>query len=248
MLMTRFTQLIQAYDALGPGDVFVGQIPASPLKAVMLTDLAARGVRLLPSATAQTVHGSKCAQAFLLAAWMVPHTRVIARRKALLDTLGDYHRRKITVVVTKHDHLHCGHGVRKWENLDMLYSCLSLDERHFPFVVQPLQAVAADVRVILVGDYQEAYARHNPDGFRMNLAAGGSSRPHALTEEQHDLCRRVMARARMPYAHIDLMITQEGDTYLSEISLNGGLQGARVARVELEGMKRARLEALAMED
>lgn len=244
MVITRFTQLIEAYYDLGPGDVFLGQIPQSPLKALMLTDLAARGVRLLPAATAQMVHSSKCAQAFLLGCWMVPHTRVIARRKDLLDCLGAYRRRGISVVVTKHDHLHCGHGVRKWDNLDTLYSCLSLDERHFPLVVQPFGAVAADVRVIWVGDYQEAYARSNPHDFRMNLAAGGSSRPHALTAEQLELCRRVMTRAQMPYAHIDLMLTADGETYLSEISLGGGLRGAQVSRAALERMKRACLEAL----
>ncbi|MBR9980206.1 MAG: hypothetical protein KFF50_04185 [Desulfatitalea sp.] len=245
MRIDRFTHLLEVYETLGPGDLFVGQVPATPLKEALLADLASRGVRLLPSVTAQVIHGSKCAQAFLLERWMAPHTRVAHRRKVLLDTLGDYKRLGITAAVTKHPHLHCGHGVRLWDNLETLYSCMSLDERHYPFVLQPFETVAADVRVIMVGDFLEAYARTNPDGFRKNLAVGGSSRPHTLDGGQHEICRQVMDRAQMPYAHIDLMITAAGETYLSEISLNGGILGARVARPDLERMKRERLEALA---
>ncbi len=246
MLIRRFAHLVQVYNELGPQDLFMGQIPSSCLKAPMLTDLVARGVGLLPSATAQVLNSAKTAQAFVLGRWMAPHTLVISRRKELLDGLGYLHQQQIDCVVTKHDHLHCGHGVRKWDNLETLYNCMSLDERHFPFVMQPFQAVEIDLRVILVGDYLEAYARHNPGGFRKNLAAGGHSRPHELTVEQLEICRRIMDRAQMPYAHIDLMITGEGNLYLSEISLNGGLRGAQADRGEIEQMKRARLEALAL--
>jgi glutathione synthase/RimK-type ligase-like ATP-grasp enzyme len=245
MLIRRFTHLVQVYHDLGPQDLFVGQIPSSFLKAAMLTDLAARGVGLLPSASAQVLNSSKTAQAFVLGPWMAPHTQVISRRKELLDAMGYLRQRQIDCVVTKHDHLHCGHGVRKWDHLETLYNCMSLDERHFPFVMQPFQAVEIDLRVILVGDYTEAYARYNPAGFRMNLAAGGHSCPHELTAEQVEICRRIMDRAQMPYAHIDLLITREGNLYLSEISLNGGLRGAQVDRGRLERMKRAHLEALA---
>lgn len=245
MRIDGYTQLMAAYHQLAPGDLFVGQIPASPLKAALLTDLTSRRVCLLPSAVAQTLHGNKCAQAFLLAPWMVPHTRVVTRRKALLDLLGEYARLGIATAVTKHDHLHCGHGVRKWDDLEMLYNCMSLEEGRFPFVLQPYCEVAADVRVVMVGEYTEAYARLNPDGFRKNMAAGGQSRPHALTADQAAVCRRVMDRAQMPYAHMDLMVLGDGTVYLSEISLYGGVRGARVSQAELERMKRRRLSALA---
>lgn len=245
MIVTRFSQLTQSYADLGPGDVFIGRIPRSHLKSVMLVDLTARGVRLLPSATAQMISASKTAQAFLLQQWMLPHTRVIEKRKDLLDAVVHYRRHDIAAVVSKQEYLHCGHGVRKWNDLDTLYSCLSLDERHYPFVLQPFRPIAADVRIIMVGDYQEAYARTNPDGFRMNLSAGGSSRPFKLGGDQVAFCHRVMARAQMPFAHIDLMITEEGDYFLSEISLSGGAHGAQVSQNELTEMKQQHLMTLA---
>jgi ribosomal protein S6--L-glutamate ligase len=247
MIITRYIHLTQAYRELGPGDIYIGQIPRSHLRAVMLTDLTARGVHLLPSATAHLLSASKTAQAFVLAPWMLPHTRVIARRKDLLDTIADYHRHGIAAAVSKQDHLHCGHGVRKWNDLDTLYSCLSLDERHYPFVLQPFRTISADVRIVVVGDYWEAYVRSNPDGFRMNLAAGGSSHPYTLTDDQMTLCRTIMARAQMPFAHIDLVTAGQDVFYLSEISLNGGTHGARISQNELSKMKQAHLMALAQQ-
>lgn len=244
MIITSYSHLVQVYQDLGPGDVFVGRIPASHQKAVILMDLTARGVSLLPSAMAQMLAASKTAQAFVLNQWMLPHTQVISRRQELMDALGHYARNGIETAVTKQDHLHCGHGVRQWRDLEMLYNCLSLDNSCFPFVLQPFADVSTDLRVIIVGEFCEAYARNNPDGFRMNLAAGGSSRPYALSEAQKELCRRTMIRAQMPYAHIDLMITADGGIYLSEINLNGGLHGACISRLELDRLKQDHLMAL----
>jgi ribosomal protein S6--L-glutamate ligase len=245
MIVTRFSQLTQFYEDLGPGDIFIGRIPRSHLKSVILVDLTARGVRLLPSATAQLISAFKTAQAFVLQQWMLPHTRVIEKRKDLLDAIIHYRRHDIAAAVSKQEHLHCGHGVRKWNDLDTLYSCLSLDERQYPFVLQPFRPIAADVRIIVVGDHREAYARSNPDGFRMNLSAGGSSRPYTLSDDQTAFCSRIMVRAQMPFAHIDLIITEEGRFYLSEISLSGGAHGAHISQNELTKMKQQHLMALA---
>jgi len=247
MIIKRFSKLTQVFDDLGPGDLFLGQVPSTYLKSAILIDLAARGVRLLPSASAQTLSASKSAQAFVLKRWMVPDTRVIHRRKALLDAIVDYERNGITAAVTKAEHQHCGHGVRKWDQLETLYNCLTLDDHHYPFVLQPFVAIETDLRIIAVGDYWEAYARSNPHGFRMNLATGGESRPYTLSAEQKALCMEIMTRAQMPYAHIDLMITRAGETCLSEVSLKGGLHGATISGAELAEMKQVHLEKLAEE-
>ncbi|MBT8342685.1 MAG: hypothetical protein HKP58_16800, partial [Desulfatitalea sp.] len=95
------------------------------------------------------------------------------------------------------------------------------------------------------GDYREAYARSNPDGFRKNLAAGGSSRNMPLSDKLNAMCDQIMGRALMPYAHIDLIIAADERPYLSEISLGGGLHGARIDKQRLDQMKREHLQTLA---
>ena len=163
MIITRFSQLTQEYHRLAAGDVFVGQL----------------------------LNASKVAQAFVLNPWMVPHTFAITRRRELLEAITAYDEMGISTAVTKADGLHCGHGVRKWDNLETLYSCLAFDDRAYPFVLQPHVADFTDIRVVIVGDYTEAYCRSNPHNFRKNLAVGGRSTSHVLAPAEEIYCRMI---------------------------------------------------------
>ena len=154
-----------------------------------------------------------------------------------MDAIGLYSREGNGPVVTKEDQMHCGHGIRKWDSIETLYSFISMSESSYPFILQPFVKQFTDLRVIIAGDYIEAYARDNPDNFRMNLAAGGSSRPVDLSSDKEKFCRAVMERGKFPYAHIDIMVASNGKYYLSEIALNGGIKGARIGRTELEQRK-----------
>ena len=87
--------------------------------------------------------------------------------------------------------------------------------------------------------------RVNKANFRMNLALGGASQPHKLTSDQLKMCRNVIKRARFPYAHLDLMVLEEGRCYLSEIALNGGIKGAQIERKVLDNLKIKLLEETA---
>jgi glutathione synthase/RimK-type ligase-like ATP-grasp enzyme len=245
MIITRFSQLIQEYHRLGAGDVFIGQIPSVYLRSALLADLCDRRIRMVPSATAQLLNASKVAQAFLLSPWMVPHTLAITRRRELLNAITAYDEMGISVAVTKADCLHCGHGVRKWEDLETLYSCVAFDEKAFPFVLQPYVTDFKDIRAVIVGDYIEAYMRSNPHNFRKNLSLGGHFASYALPPAQVEFCRTLVERAGMPYAHLDLMLMDDGAIYCLEIRLNGGIQGACIERHSLEEMKQARLLELA---
>jgi ribosomal protein S6--L-glutamate ligase len=176
---------------------------------------------------------------------MAPHTSVITRRMDLIDTINQYNKHGITAVVTKEDHLHCGHGIRRWQNIETLYSFMALSESSYPFLVQPFLDDLTDVRVIIAGEYTEAYVRYNPDNFRMNISSGGKSYPYDLNKEQVDFCLMAMERGKFPYAHLDLQIMENGKNYLSEIALNGGIKGARISRKELDQKKQEILEKLA---
>lgn len=173
---------------------------------------------------------------------MLRFTFVILRRADLIEAVNAFNANQVGTVVTKQDSMHCGHGIRKWESIETLYSFVALSESAYPFVVQPFQEKFTDVRVICVGDYVEAYTRYNPHNFRVNLTLGGTGSPYQLNGEQEAFCRGVMQRAKFPFAHLDLMILENGECYLSEIALNGGIKGARIDRQELDQKKQALLE------
>ena len=103
-----------------------------------------------------------------------------------------------------------------------------------------------DIRVIIAGDYIESYTRANLYNFRVNISLGGSGSPCRLDDEKEALCRSVMERGRFPFAHLDLMVVEDDRCYLSEIALNGGVKGAHIDRQELEQIKMALLEDLAI--
>jgi len=245
MILKTFKDLKSRYASLKPGDVYIGDLPGAAHKAALLLDLAERGVRCIPSPLAQILNTSKTAQAQILSDWMLPGTCVIYRRADLLKAAGRYHKDGVEAVVTKQDRMHCGHGIRRWESMENLYNVVSMLPSAYPFVLQPFLTRFTDVRVILVGDFVEAYSRTNPHNFRQNLAAGGTHRPFSLSKEMEAFCRAVMERGRFPYAHVDLQVVDETTVYLSEIALNGGIAGADIDRKALDQKKQALVEAVA---
>jgi len=64
-------------------------------------------------------------------------------------------------VVTKQEGMHCGHGIRRWDSAEVLYNTVAFTDSAYPFVLQPFLPDITDVRVIVVGDYVEAYLREN---------------------------------------------------------------------------------------
>ncbi|WP_246325438.1 ATP-grasp domain-containing protein [Dissulfurirhabdus thermomarina] len=218
----------ELYPDLRAGDVVVGLLNLKPTEESLFLDLSERGVRLFPPALAQHLSRSKCLQAMVLGRWMVPDTFVARDRHDLVRQLNRYGARGHGAVVTKQNRFNCGLGIHRWESLEAVYNQACFGSLAYPFVVQPFLEGARDIRVVILGDYVEAYWRENPNSFRNNLFFGGRSGHHRLTPEQEALCRDAMARGRFPYAHVDLLVAPDGTAYLSEINLRGGLKGARI--------------------
>lgn len=215
---------------LGPGDVIVGRIRLRPGEENLLLDLAARGVRMVPSALSQWLSRSKVFQARVLAPFMVPGTQPVYDLHDLLALTSTYGREGVGQVVCKLDRANGGLGILLFASIEEVYSQAALGTLRFPFVVQPFVAGARDIRVVLLDDHLEAYQRHNPHGFRHNLHCGGIGSPWPLAGTQLDFCRQVMARGGFPYAHLDLLVTPAGESWLNEINLRGGLRGARITQ------------------
>jgi glutathione synthase/RimK-type ligase-like ATP-grasp enzyme len=245
--MTLYTSkdLMVHRDDVGPGDIVLGEVISACQNVVILIDLLQRGVVFIPSPLAQLLSRSKVAQVDILGGFMHPFTVAVKRRRDLLNAMNAYVSAGIGPVVTKEEHMHCGHGVRKWDHIETVYSFRGLEKGGYPFVLQPLVERFADVRVIMIGDYLEAYTRCNPNNFRRNLSAGGDGAPCELTQEQVGFCRTIVDRAQFPYAHMDLQIMPDGRCHIFEITLDGGIRGSRLNRSDLEKRKTAQLNTLA---
>lgn len=240
------TTLVDEYEELGPGDIILGRIRMSPGEEHVLLDLAARGIRMIPSSLSQLCSRSKVFQARILGEYMLPGTKVVYHGYDLLEVLNEYGRQGTGRVVCKLDRANAGQGVFLFNSIEDVYTQAQLGMLAWPFVVQPFFPDCQDIRVVMLGGVREAYTRHNPDNFRHNLHCGGSSTPCDLKEEQVEICRKVMARGGFPYGNVDLLVDSGGNTWLSEINLRGGLRGARISQEEyVEAVEKIHAEELA---
>jgi ribosomal protein S6--L-glutamate ligase len=236
LIVRSVSDLRRHYRRLQAGDAVIGAMALRPGEEVKLLDLMDRGVLFFPAVLAQILSRAKTAQAEILGEFMVPGTFVAYALPDLAAHLAEPH--SLGAVVTKRDRAHLGLGVSLWPSLEALYSLASLQGLPYPLVVQPRLEGARDLRVVVLGDYAEAYERINPSGFRKNIFMGGSSRPIELSPEHLDFCRRVMARGKFTYAILDLLLSPAGQLYLSEINLKGGLTGARLDQTRFRELVR----------
>jgi ribosomal protein S6--L-glutamate ligase len=231
-IIKTITEFRRHYRRLGPGDLVLGRLALKWGEEIKLFELADRGVAFFPSALAQWLSRSKAAQAEALGEFMVPGSFVAYGLPDLADRLVEFQAQGIGQVVSKRDRGNLGLGVSLWPSLETLYSLAGLHGIPYPVVVQPFVPQARDLRVVALKETVEAYERVNPHSFRKNLFQGGESRPAELTPRALDFCRRVMGRGKFPYAVMDLLIDKNGEIYLSEINLQGGLKGARLTQEE----------------
>ncbi len=187
-----------------------------------------RGVKLFPSATSQLASRSKVFQARIFQSIMIPGTRAVYDIHGLLDVISLYQNSNTKQVILKHDRKHGGLGVHLFQDVEEIFTLCTNNVLPFPFVLQPFLADSRDIRVILLGEYLEAYQRSNPNNFRNNLHCGGKSTPWQLLEKQKDVCEAAMYRGAFPYAHIDLLLAPDETVYLNEINLRGGIHGASI--------------------
>lgn len=222
----------ELYDELREGDCIIGLLNLKPTEEDLFLDLSQRGVILYPSPLAQKIARSKCMQAYCLKKWMLPNTTVVRDRHDMIRAITAYS--SFEKVVTKQDRMNCGLGINIWNGIEDVYNEATFGGLKYPFVLQPFFKASLDVRVIILGDYVEAYWRKNSSTFRNNIYFGGESGPYELSEYEYNFCKSVMKRGGFPYAHLDLMVSDLDDgnkrqCYLAEINLRGGLKGAKIS-------------------
>ncbi len=217
---------------LRKGDVVTGIIPLRAGEEHILLDLIERQIDVIPSATSQLASRSKTFQARILKPWMLPQTYIIYDRHQLLESTNLFHSTKTAQVIVKQDRKNAGIGVFLYNSIEDVYNQSAGNTLLYPFVVQPFLQNSLDIRVIVLGDYQEAYRRDNPNSFRNNLHCGGQAQPYTLPPKAQNLCREVMTRGRFPYGHLDLMLAEDGSIFLAEINLRGGIRGAKISTAE----------------
>lgn len=219
--------LYKKYQQLKRNDIICGRIRLKPGQEFLLTDMVERGIRLIPSATAQLASRSKVFQTQLLGAFMLPGTITVHDQHDLFCATTTADARLHTEVILKRDRKNGGIGIHRFRSMEDLYNQVIGGGYPYPFTIQPFRPFCRDIRVVILDDYIEAYERKACHNFRHNLHCGGEAFPYPLTDGQRKFCHQVMERGNFPYAHIDLLLDRE-EFWLTEINLRGGLRGAKM--------------------
>lgn len=232
IIITNNEQFRKEFHLLDNTSTVCCRLRLSPGEEHILIDLQQRNVTLIPSATAQIASRSKAHQARIFEEFMLPNTRVAYDTNNLLEATSYYRQLGTEELVVKQDRKNGGLGIHRYRDIEDVYNHTAFGSLPFPVIIQPFQPEFKDIRVIIIGDYIEAYQRVNPWNFRHNLHCGGHADPLEPDVKILRLCRDVMQRGQFPYAHIDIMLTPENSLYLIEINLRGGLRGARITAEE----------------
>ena len=228
LVITDNQTLYNNFHSLAEGDIICCRIRLKPGEEHLLLDLSERGIRAVPSLTSQLCSRSKAFQTRLYSWAMIPGTTVIYTVHDLLEVIGHYGNSGVGKVVLKQEGKNGGLGVFLFHSIEDIYTQSAAGVFKYPFVVQPFISDYRDLRIIILDDYLEVYERVSSGSFRHNLHCGGLPRPAELTDSQLELCRKIMKQGDFPYAHLDLMVTDDGTTYFTEINLRGGIKGAKI--------------------
>ena len=234
-LVRSYSIFQKYYSTLQEGDLVSVRIPLKHEDLGIIVDLITRKVESFPHFLSQILSFSKILQAQILKEFIPPFTFVIKNKTTLLEAIEKFLKNNIKEVITKEDRANCGLGVKLWNSIEEVFNFAGTEILPYPFVLQPFFKDWKDYRVIILGNmYIEAYERRNSFNFRQNLFFGGEAIPYKINEKELDFCRKVMERGKFPYAHIDMVYIDGEGPYLSEISLKGGIKGAKITSKEYE--------------
>ena len=230
--------------------VLVRGIPRGSLEQVVfrvdaLHALAAGGVRAVNSAHAVERTVDKFLASALLARAGLPTPRTIACERpadaleALAELGGD--------VIVKPLFGSMGVGMVRVDDHDVaerVFRALEL-ERAVYYLQEALPHAGRDVRALVVGERVVAAIERSGDGWRTNLARGGSARPVQLDAEQERLAGLAAAALGADYAGVDLLRVPDGRDYVLEVNGIPGWQGVeRATGVDVAAALAEHLETL----
>jgi len=225
------------FQELKEGDLIGIRLPLRKEEIGLIIDLLNRKVEAFPSFLSQVLSTSKTLQAEILKDFILPYTFAIRDKTTLLSAISELSKLEspFQKFVTKDDRANCGLGVRLWNSLEEIFNIAGSPVLPYPFVLQPFFENVKDIRVVILGEYYiEAYERVNPYNFRKNLFMGGKANSYELNKKEIEFCKKVMKRGKFPYAHLDLIYIGDKGPYISEISLKGGIKGAKIGHKEYE--------------
>ncbi len=97
------------------------------------------------------------------------------------------------------------------------------------YLQRAIEHEGADVRAFVIGGRVVGAIERRSQGWRTNLARGGTARSVSLTDDRGSLAVRAAAAVGAEYAGVDLLTGRDGTTYVLEVNGIPGWKGLQEA-------------------
>jgi RimK family alpha-L-glutamate ligase len=124
-----------------------------------------------------------------------------------------------------------GLGMVRVRDEEMAYRVFrTIDQiRGVYYLQRTIEHDGADVRVFVIGGRVVGAMERRSEGWRTNLARGGTARSVALAEDTARLAIRAAAAVGADYAGVDILTGRDGQTYVLEVNGIPGWKGLQEA-------------------
>lgn len=209
--------------------LLVRTIPAGSLEQIIfrmdvLHRLENLGVSVINSASAIERTVDKYYTSFLLAdaGIRTPRTLVTEDFETALNACRD-----MGDVVIKPLFGSEGKGMVRVTDEETAYRVLRAWElnRYVYYIQEYLPHRSEDIRAFVIGNRITAAMRRSAQGWKTNYSKGAAVSPVALTPEMKELAVRAVQCIGLDYAGVDLMESEDGETYVVEINSIPGWRG-----------------------
>lgn len=209
--------------------LLVRTIPAGSLEQIIfrmdaLHRLEDLGVRVVNSASAIERTVDKYYTSFLLADAGIPTPRTVVTE--------DFQTALAACVEMKDSILKPlfgseGKGMVRVEDEETAYRVLRAWEqsRYVYYIQEYIPHFQKDIRAFVIGDRVVAAMLRKSAGWKTNYSKGAEVEPLSLSPEMKDLALRAVRLLRLDYAGVDLMPSEDGQTYVIEINSIPGWRG-----------------------
>jgi RimK family alpha-L-glutamate ligase len=233
-LLSSQATALDTFDAVLVRIIPRGSLEQTVFRMDALHLLAARGVPVLNPASAieRTVDKLYTSALLELAGLPTPRT-VVCERSA--DALAAFHTLGGDVVL-KPLFGSMGLGLVRIDQEDVAYRVLrALEvERAVYYLQQFIPHGGRDTRAFVVGGRVLAAMQRRSEGWRTNVARGGSVQAAQLAPPDEALCLRAAACVGAEYAGVDLLHSLEGEPFVLEVNGVPGWQGLQAVTPQLD--------------
>ena len=140
-----------------------------------------------------------------------------------------------------------GMGITRVSDPDLAHRVFRALEmmRNVYYIQEFISHPGVDHRIFIIGGTIIASMRRVAVGWKTNISGGGKAEPYTPSDDEAELSLRAAERLGLIYTGVDIIVSDEGETYVVELNSTPGWEGLQtVTDVDITGAVVSRVLSL----